>query len=112
MSNFSFVQEPSSTTANFNLLSNVLRKGKAAGTAVSKGGKATGKGGGFWEKAGPIMEAAGLATLPLSIAPMFVKSADTRALEQIRDEDRIRSTKKLGALPMTDSIRTKITELR
>lgn len=101
MSEFSFFEKPSAgPTANFGIL-------KAGAKAAVKA-----PGSGFWGKAAPIMEAAGLATLPLSLAPLVVKSADTRALETMRNEDRIRKNRGFDTLPMTDGIQTKINALR
>ena len=117
---------PSADTANFlfkrggrSILGKVTGKAghkvasKVADTVADAGevaGEVAGDvaGQGFWAKAGPIMEAVGLATLPASLAPMFVESKDTRALKAIREEDKMREAMKLGRLPMTESVSTKI----
>lgn len=100
MQEFSFFQPPSTTGANFKLLSK-----------LATGGAKVGKGG-FWEKAGPIMEAVGIATLPLSLAPSFIESADTRALKTMRNEERIRQAKGLAPLPVTDTVADKLKDLK
>lgn len=49
-------------------------------------------------KLGNTLNAVGLAGIPLGLAPLVMKDANTKALEQMRNEDKLREAKGLAPL--------------